>query len=178
MKRLIVERFVTVAMVMVLILTGTSCNRSKKGENRGAKPEFKIEKVESINPKGITSYDVQLLVKNSTRYGCMLQQATVDVFYSGSKLGSVLSDEEVEVPKRTTASVTLPIVLKIDNPIALYGAYGKIQRGEIDKITLALKATVKVAGVKRTVERNNIPLSEVLSMFGADASDLKNVLKF
>ena len=164
------------------VLAGVSCNRNKRtsaAEQTAATEKFKIEKVGNFKANGLTSCEVELVVTNSTRHAVTLGQGSrIDLYYAGAKLGSILSDADVEVPKRATSTVTLPMSLTIDNPLAIYAAYGKLQRGETDKFTLSLNAAVKTAGVKRTIERNNIPLSTVLSMFGADASGLKNLLNF
>lgn len=168
--------FFVIIVIAVLAFTGVSCNRQKKEAE--IREKFKVEKVESFRANGLTSYDLGLLVTNSTRHEFTLESGFIDVFYAGSKLGTIVADDAVTVPKRATTSIQLPLTLNIGNPLAIYGAYGKIQQGEIDKITLSLTAQIKVAGIKQTVERKNIPLSTVLAMFGVDASDLKNALKF
>lgn len=166
------------AAVVLLLAVAVSCNSAKKSFEESIRDKVKVEKVENFSANSLTSYDLTLRVVNDTRITFQIEDSTVDIFYAGSKLGSIVSDAVVEVPKRAATSVDLPLSLTIENPLAIYGAYSKIQRGEIDRITISLKTTVKAAGTRRIIERNNIPLASVLSMFGADASDIQKLLKF
>lgn len=178
MKKLVKNTILAIG-VAVLVLGGVSCNRNKKAAaDSESNEKFKIEKVENFRMAGLTSCEIDVLVTNSTRHVFGLEECTIDILFGGAKLGAIVLDESVEVPKRATSSVTLPLSLSIENPIAIYGALGKIQRGETDKITLSLRAEVKGAGARRTIERRNIPLKDVLSMLGVDASGLQNILKF
>ena len=178
MQRILRVGAAVVAAVAVLLAAG-SCKRSKQqNEATDDGRKFKIEKLENFSMTGLTSCEVQLLVTNGSGFGAELLDATVDIFYGTNLLGSIVADLPVSVPKRSTVSVTLPLSLQIENPLALYGVYGKLSRGETDKITLSLRATVKAAGSKHTVEQTQIPLSSVLSLLGVDAGNIKNLLNF
>lgn len=173
-------RTVAAAAVAAVVLTGgVSCNRSKKSAGKEV-PEgnFRIEKVENFRANSFTSYELDLSVANPTRYAFRLEAGTVDILYAGSRLGTITADGEVEIPKRATTSVTLPLSLSIENPLAIYSAYTKLQRGELDKITLKVRATVRTGAVRKDFEQNDIPLQRVLTMLGVDASNIKNILSF
>lgn len=180
MKNRIIKRLTLLAVIVALALAGASCNRSKKSSKTTSaqQEKFKIEKIENFKLNNLTSCELQLLVTNGTRVGLSLESGRLDIFYNKSRLGTITADAEVIIPKKATSSVTLPLSLAIDNPLAIYSVYGKLQRGDVNGITLSLTATVKAAGQRRTIERQNIPLATVLSMFGVEASNLPNLLKF
>ena len=178
-----VMKYAVAAAAMLLLSFGVSCNRSKKSaaaEPQSETPQgsFRIEKVEDFKVNSLTSYEITLSVANPLRYEFQLNEGTVELFYAGTKLGTIISDGEVTIPKRATTSVTLPLSLEIENPIAIYGALGKLQRGETDRMTLTVRAVLKVAGSKRTFVQENIPLDTVLRLLGADGSGLKNLINF
>ena len=175
-EKKVVLRCVTALAVAAAVLSVAGCRRNAQKEE--PQDKIRIEKLENFRAVSLTSYELDLSVANDTRYAVVLEEGIIDIFYGEVKLGSILSGDEVEIPKRSVTTVTLPLVLEIENPLALYGVYTKLARGETDRINLSVRARFRAAGQRRTFEQTGISLSALLSALGADAGDLGNFLQF
>ena len=168
------SRIVLFIAVAVVALAGVSCKNRK--ETQSVKQEkVRIEKVADFRTKGLTSYEVDVVVVNDSRIAFRLESASVDVYMGSSRLGTINADTEITVPTRSTTTVTIPLSASIDNPLGLLSAYNKISRSDIGDFHFTLHARVKAAGASRDIERRNITLTEVLSMAGIDPANLKNI---
>ena len=83
--------------------------------------------------------------------------------------------EKVFVPERSTSTVKVPFTIKLSNPIAAYGVWNKVRRGEIDNISLTFEGRVKVGPVGRNVKTANMPLRDLLKTMGVSDDDLRKL---
>ncbi|MBP3482760.1 MAG: hypothetical protein J6K28_05140 [Alistipes sp.] len=189
-------RRISYIIVTVLLLAATiaSCNRRKASEPLPQQPEteqrtapsdtetppvgkVRIEKIEGYRGTGLMSGDLTVRVDNSTRYDITLEECTVTLFYSDSKVCAVTVREAVTAAKRSVAGIVVPLGLQLGNPLAAYGVWNKVQRGELDNMTVSVEALVKAGIIRRKVEKEHIPLEVLLDMTGVSAEDIRNMVK-
>ena len=115
------------------------------------------------------------MVDNAFRHNISVESGTVTLFYSTSTVCSAELIEKVFVPERSTSTVKVPFTIKLSNPIAAYGVWNKVRRGEIDNISLTFEGRVKVGPVGRNVKTANMPLRDLLKTMGVSDDDLRKL---
>ena len=198
------RRIIIFAAIIAAAVAVPSCNRSKRAAERevaeqpyaqpsqerpstekpsSEKPntvraeKLKVEKIEGFTRTGLLSGDLTVRICNDTRYALTVENGTATLCYSGSKVGALALREAVTIPKRATTSVRVPLEVHIGNPLAMYGAWNKVQRGELSDMTVSVEATLAAGIVKRNVVKNDIPLGVLLDMAGVTAEDIRNMVK-
>lgn len=162
--------------VAAVALAGVSCNGEKSAKKGKSGRTVTIEKFVGADAAGVGRYNVRLSVNNGTRHNITITDGELWLRLGSTTVCTVHLDEAVALPKRSVTEVTLPLSLSIDSPMAVLSLYGRLTRGDADKITISLRATGRAGGQSRTIERKDIPLADVLAMFGADIKDVKKFL--
>lgn len=171
--RAVLRTVAAVAVIAVIAATASSCG----GKENKMADKVRLERVSGFRVKGLTSYEVDVVVANDSRIAFKLMSAAIDIYCGSIKVGEITSTAEVKVPKRATSTVTLPLSLGIENPIALYGAYNRASRGDIGAIHFDVRARVKALGISREFTRSDIRLKDLMEKIGVDVNDLKKLIK-
>lgn len=168
----------TVSVVVMVSLALLSCNRRREQQKAEPAPKEKlrVERVEGVGrAEGEPGLVASLVVRNDFRHNVTLESATVELYYSTARICAAELKRPVSVPQRTTATVEVPFGIELSNPLAVYGVWNKVQRGEIDKISLTVVARVKVGPVGRDVKVEKIPLKKVLDMLGVTGEQISKI---
>lgn len=155
--------------------SGTATPESGSLNSRTASM-IKVEAVEGFSRTGTMSGVAKVRITNSSRYDLTLKSGTAVLCYSGSAVGYLVLDAPVSVARRTTASVSVPVSVKIGNIITAFAAYQKLKRHEIQNITLGFEGEVSAGNKSRTVQKSDIPLEKVLSAAGITMNDVDRYL--
>lgn len=171
--------FLALSVAALMSLALLSCNRNRQPEKPEPAPaekeKIKVERVEGLKQIGLTSFELSLVVDNAFRHDISVESGTVTLFYSTSTVCSAELIEKVFVPERSTSTVKVPFTIKLSNPIAAYGVWNKVRRGEIDNISLTFEGRVKVGPVGRNVKTANMPLRDLLKTMGVSDDDLRKL---
>lgn len=139
--------------------------------------KLRFEKIEGFLRTGLLSGELTVRVSNDTRYTITVEDAVATLRYAGSRVGALVLLEAVAIPKRATSSLTVPIEAEIGNPLAIYGVWNKVLRGELSEITVSVEATLAAGIVRRRIVKNDIPLGALLDAAGITADDIRNMVK-
>lgn len=162
-----------ILLVLTVALTAASCRRAVEKARRN----IRIEAVERIERHGLTAAEIVVRVANGTGYKLQLDEAELDLYYAGSRVGTVRLREGVEVARRTTASVATWWQLKIADPLALYVLTKKLRENDLSQVTVSFAVKGRGGPAPVNISQERMPLSDFLNIFGIGLQDVKNYLK-
>lgn len=168
MKRILL--YLTLACVLVI---SGSCRKAAEK----ARKNIRIEAVEKFELHGMTGADVVLRVMNDTGYKLSVESAQLDLFYSGSLVGTVRLREGVELDRRTTASVAMQWQLRVEDPLSLFVVMQKIKQNDLADVAVSYAVKGRGGPAKINISREMVPASEFLNTFGLTLQNLGNYLK-
>lgn len=167
------KKYLLILLLAAAVLPMSSCRRAVEKARRN----IRFEAVERVTRQGLTGAEVVVRVTNDTGYKLVLDDARIDIFYDGGRVGTILLREGVEVPRRTSGSVTTRWQLKISDPLALYVLAKKVRAGDISQVTVSYAVEGRGGPAPVKISREGVPLSEFLNIFGITLQDVKNYLK-
>lgn len=167
------KKYLFLFLLLALTLPMSSCRRAAEK----ARKNIRIEALEKFERHGMTAADVVVRVMNNTGYKLVLDKASIDVFFNGSRVGTITLSEGVEVMRRTTQSVATRWQIRLSDPLALYVMIKKIEAGDLSQISLSYAAEGRGGPAPVKISREMVPVSEILNTFGLTLQDLGKYLK-
>jgi hypothetical protein len=83
----------------------------------------------------------------------------------GNKCANVTLISEVELPRRATTQVVVPLKVTIAKSLAAFSVLGKINRGDYSGLTVDYSLTSVVMGSKYKLEGKDEPLEQMAQRF-------------
>ncbi|WP_235821030.1 hypothetical protein [Alistipes provencensis] len=158
---------------MLAVILSTSCRKAVEKAQRN----IRFEGIEKIERQGLTGAEMVVRGMNDTGYKLQLNMAEIDIYYSESRVGTIVLREPVEVPRRTTDSFRTLWRLKISDPMALYVLLRKVEAGDLSQVGVAYALEGRGGPAPVKISRDRMPLSDFLNTFGLTLQDVKNQLK-
>lgn len=160
-------------LLMILALSLGSCRRAAQKQAE----KIRIEAVEQITPKGLTSAEAVLRIANGSAYRLQLRTAEFTLCYQREPLLRLLLHEGFELEKRTTRSVATRWRIRIVDPLALLLAGRDLQRSDASQMQVSYRLEGQGGPVPVNIAREMVPLSEFLRIFGVTLDDVKDYLR-
>ena len=161
------------SLLLLAVILSTSCRKAVEKAQRN----IRFEGIEKIERQGLTGAEMVVRVMNDTGYKLQLNMAEIDIYYSESRVGTIVLREPVEVPRRTTDSFRTLWRLKISDPMALYVLLRKVEAGDLSQVGVAYALEGRGGPAPVKISRDRMPLSDFLNTFGLTLQDIKNQLK-
>ncbi len=172
-RKIRVPNAVFSSLLLLAVILSTSCRRAVEKAQRN----IRFEGIEKIERQGLTGAEMVVRVMNDTGYKLQLNMAEIDIYYSESRVGTIVLREPVEVPRRTTDSFRTLWRLKISDPMALYVLLRKVEAGDLSQVGVAYALEGRGGPAPVKISRDRMPLSDFLNTFGLTLQDVKNQLK-
>lgn len=160
-------------LLFASVLSLGSCRRAIEKAQRN----IRIEAVEKAERQGLSGAEIVLRVRNDTGYKLKLKKASLEVYYAEGLVTKVALRKEVEVPRRTTGSVTTLWRIRTSDPMALHVTTKKIREDDISKIGVSFAVEGRGGPAPVKISQQMMPLSEFLNIFGLSLDDVKNYLE-
>lgn len=164
-------------LLLLLLLAATLPMSSCRRAAEKARQKIRVEAVEKFEMHGMSGAELALRVVNDTRHKLVLEKVEMDVFYNGSRVGSVALRDRIEVGKRTTESVSLLWQFKIADPLALYVLSRKVQESDLSQVCVSYAIEGRGGPMSVKISKKMVPLSEFLHNFGLTMDTLKSYMK-
>ncbi len=161
------------SLLLLAVILSTSCRKAVEKAQRN----IRFEGIEKIERQGLTGAEMVVRGMNDTGYKLQLNMAEIDIYYSESRVGTIVLREPVEVPRRTTDSFRTLWRLKISDPMALYVLLRKVEAGDLSQVGVAYALEGRGGPAPVKISRDRMPLSDFLNTFGLTLQDVKNQLK-
>lgn len=172
-RKIRVPNAVFSSLLLLTVILSTSCRKAVEKAQRN----IRFEGIEKIERQGLTGAEMVVRVMNDTGYKLQLNMAEIDIYYSESRVGTIVLREPVEVPRRTTDSFRTLWRLKISDPMALYVLLRKVEAGDLSQVGVAYALEGRGGPAPVKISRDRMPLSDFLNTFGLTLQDVKNQLK-
>lgn len=163
MKRFLKHLSVAVVILITALALG-SC--AKLGDTtRQRRQKFQVISLDKVKGSLSEGWRVTLTVANNTRSNMRITSANAFVRYNGRKIGRIVVDEEVVLPRRRCAQVEVPLRITLSNPITALSLFNKVRKGDFSGIAVDYSVTVAAFASHRVFERENVSLDELATQF-------------
>lgn len=162
MKRFM--KYALVALVALAVAVGfTGC--SKSGQPRQRKQKFQVVSLDKVSGSMGEQWRVTLTVANNTASNMRITAASAFVRHNGRKIGRLVLDGEVALPRRRCSQVEVPLRLTLSNPIAALALMNRLRKGDFSGVTIDYNLAVSSLIAHRVFEQENVPLEQLARQF-------------
>ena len=144
------KKYLLLLMALCVAVTLSSCRKTM--EKMREKVEF--IGVEDVRLVGLTALEIDF----------------------STELGALHLSEPVTIKSRTTDTFTSRWRIEIGNPLQLLSLASKLRNNDLSGLFVSIDVDGRGGPVPVNISRERVPLSEILSKFGADISDLSKLM--
>lgn len=163
MKRYI--RYIAIiAAVIATALSLSSCSKQSK-ESKPRREKFQIVSLDKVSGSLNEGWRVTLTAANNTASNLHIAAANAYLRYNGKKVGRIVVDGDITLPRRRCSQVEVPLRVTLSNPIVAFSLLNKVRKSDFSGITVDYGITVEVMKSRRTFEGENIPLETLAKQF-------------
>lgn len=161
MKKIV--KHILLALVIVASLMLGSC--AKQGAPRQRKEKFQVVSLDKVSGSINESWKLTLTIANNTASNVHITAASAFIRHNGRKIGRVVLDNEVMLPRRRCTQVVVPLRITLSNPVAAFSLLGKVRKGDFSGITLDYNISIAALASHRTFEQENVSLEQLAKQF-------------
>lgn len=165
MKQYNIFKISTLIVVAFALLCLNGCKGKQKSQST-PQERFKIEAIENISGSNDTHWVITLRVRNDYGLSPLLKQGEGDIYYDGTKTAHISLVEPVEIPKKSTSSIALPVSISILNPLKALALLMNLSKQNFDNIDISLRASVRAFGMERDINIERAELNALLKKLG------------
>lgn len=151
------------ALVVAVSLLLGSC--AKQGEPRQRKEKFQIVSLDKVSGSIGEGWRITLTAANNTASNVHITDASAYIRHNGRKIGRVVLDGEVMLPRRRCSQVEVPLRITLSNPIAAFSLLNKVRKGDFSGVTVDYNIAITAFASHRTLEQENVPLEQLAKQF-------------
>lgn len=158
MKRVV--KYIVVAFIAVATLALNSCNKIERPD------PLEIVSLDKIGGSLSDGLKVTMTIANNTGYNVRVTAASVFMRYNNKKIGHLTVGEVIELPRRSSTQVTVPVSVAFSSTLTAMGAVSKVMKGEYKGFSVDYSVTVATRLIKSyTVKGESTPLEELVKEF-------------
>ena len=162
MKRFI--KYTLIALVAVVVAVGfTGC--SKQGQSRQRRQKFQVVSLDKVSGSMGEQWRVTLTVANNTASNMRITAASAFVRHNGRKIGRLVLDGEVVLPRRRCSQVEVPLRLTLSNPIGALALMNRLRKGDFSGVTVDYSVSVAALMSHRIFEQEGVALDQLARQF-------------
>ena len=161
MKKIV--KHTLLALVIVASLMLGSC--AKQGAPRQRKEKFQVVSLDKVSGSINESWKLTLTIANNTASNVHITAASAFIRHNGRKIGRVVLDNEVMLPRRRCTQVVAPLRITLSNPVAAFSLLSKVRKGDFSGITLDYNISIAALASHRTFEQENVSLEQLAKQF-------------
>ena len=161
MKNFSKHIILTLLVVAALFLGSCSDNNAK----RHTRTKFQVVTIDKVTGSISEGWRITLTIANNTASNVRVTAANAYIRQNGRKIGRLVLDGEVLIPRRRCSKVEIPLRITIANPIAALGTLNKIRKGDFAGITVDYNITLAAFTSHRTLEQEGVSLEALAQQF-------------
>ncbi len=162
MKRVI--RHIIFTSILVIVLALSSCSK-QEWQQRQRRQKFQVIALNKVRGSISDGWRVTLTIANNTASNVRITSANAFVRQNGRKIGRVVLDGEVVLPRRCCSQVDVPLRITLANPIAALGVLNNIRKGNFDGVTIDYSITISALTSHRIFEKEGVSLEALAQQF-------------
>lgn len=156
-------KYTIIALIIAAALGLSGC--SKQGQTRQRKQKFQVVSLDKVSGSIGEGWKLTLTVANNTASNMRITAASAFIRHNERKIGRMVLDGEVLLPRRRCSQVEVPLRLTLSNPIAALGVLNKVRKGDFSGITIDYSVAVSALTSHRTFEQNGVSLEQLAHQF-------------
>ncbi len=145
-------------VLCIVTLSSTSCASSLMSK-------VSIDGYENLRVRGFSGVTTDIVFSNASIYNIHVKAVDVDLMRDDDKVLTVTLKDEIVVPRRSD-HVAVPTVWRLADvdPLTALSLSKNLLKGKgVEDMTVNIEAQAKVGPIKKTVHRNGIKVSSLLS---------------
>lgn len=166
------KRHLLLTCLLLTALTFGSCRRAAQK----AAEKIRIEAVEQITPKGLSSAEAVIRIANGTGHRLELEQAEFVLHYRSAQVIAFRLQEGIAVDRRTTASIPTRWRIRLLDPLSILLIGRDLRNGDPSQIFVSYTLEGRGGPVRGNLGQQMMPLSDFLRIFGVTMSDIQHYL--
>lgn len=144
----------------------------------GVKPDdFKVNSVVGVELNSVNSANIVVNVTNSSRFNAEIKNFKIDISSNDKTVVEIIVATPVEIPKRTTTNVTIPLRIRLVNPIMAIKAFKGLGQ-ENSNTTIKGSGVCKLGLATKKIDIDSQNLGQMINRLGLDNTQLSNLLSF
>ena len=163
------KRVLSYLVVLLVLLTCGACRRAAER----AAGKIRIEAVEQILPKGLSSAEAVLRIANGTSHRLQVEQAEFVLHYKSTKALTIRLQEPFEVGRRTVERIPTRWRIQAGDPLAMLLLGRELLQGDPSQIFVSYSFGGRGGPARINLGEQTVPLSEFLRIFGVTLEDIK-----
>ena len=164
------KRTLYLTCLLLTALTLGSCRRAMQNAIR----KIRIEAVEEITPKGLTSAEAVVRIANGTSHRLELEQAEFVLHHRSTGVIAFELREGFTVDRHTTVRVPTRWRIRLLDPLSILLLGRDFYNGDPSQITVSYHVEGRGGPIRVDRSREQVPLSDFLRTFGVTMEDLKH----
>ncbi|MBQ7856487.1 MAG: hypothetical protein IJ348_05170 [Alistipes sp.] len=128
--------------------------------------KFAIEAIEGLDGSLLGGWTLKVRVRNDSAYSPRITSGKAFLYNGEQRVACVMLAEAVEIPKRQTTSIEVPLTLTLDNPLQALVLLPRIKNRNFEGMQASMTATVEVMGINRTIEIGRTDINTILTQLG------------
>lgn len=164
-------------LFLSLLIYLSSCTKMVDRVADNVRTNVRVESVENISINGFSTVDMVLKVANNSKYKLALDNAALTLFYGGSRVGEVILQEGIDLPKGATTRLSFKFRFKVSNPLTLLAMTREFKERRLDNMQVSFNVSGKGGGVPVRFSGEMVPLSQFIATFGTSIDDLYKINK-
>ena len=157
-------KYTLIALAAVVVAVGfTGC--SKQGQPRQRRPKFQVVSLDKVSGSVGEQWRVTLTVANNTASNMRITAASAFVRHNGRKIGRLVLDGEVVLPRRRCSQVEVPLRLTLSNPIGALALMNRLRKGDFSGVTVDYSVSVAALMSHRIFEQEGVALDQLARQF-------------
>lgn len=114
---------------------------------------------------------VEMTIENRSIFNVTVVGGELSARHKGSPIGQIYLRRPVKLPKRATTTVKVDIGMRFSSPLQALQAVGALTKNP-DEVTVSGYGEGKVWFLRKRFEREDVPLSKFITIFGAPSNYL------
>ena len=161
MKRFV--KYTLLALIVVATLGLSGC--ANQGQPRQRKEKFQVVSLDKVNGSIGEGWKITLTVANNTASNMRITDAAAYIRHNNRKIGRVVLDGEVLLPRRRCSQVEVPLRLTVSNPIVAFSLLNKLRKGDFSGVTVDYNIAITAFASHRLFEQEGVSLEQLAQQF-------------
>lgn len=152
-------------LLIVIFMFGlVGCSKPGANQTRH-KHKFQVVSVDKVSGSIGDKWAITLTVANNTASNMRITSASAYVKHNGRKVGRLVLDGEVVLPRRRCSQVEVPLRLTVSNPIVAFSLLNKLRKGDFSGVTVDYNIAITAFASHRLFEQEGVSLEQLAQQF-------------
>ncbi len=152
------------ALVLALILLGTSCGVAKLARLGN---QIELIAVEKIELKGLTGLQIKVEIRNDSQHEVAMNGGVITLFMEGQKVATLTQVSEARSLPSTTQSVTSIWKITDVEPLTLLMLSGRLVQRDFSEMTINYSAELSYGKFSRQISGEGVDITKFISIFAS-----------